>query len=117
MQRTSLVNLNVFSLVLSLFGLVSAASAPLQKVTFVFSGFHERTSFVFVAKGMRFFEEQGIEAQIVHGSKSARRYLRNGGKRRAVLHDVRHRFGAWVHSRGGGGAPSPSSMTRRDSGH
>ena len=58
MQRTSLVNLNVFSLVLSLFGLVSAASAPLQKVTFVFSGFHERTSFVFVAKGMRFFEEQ-----------------------------------------------------------
>ena len=43
----------------------AAAVAPLQKVTFVFSGFNERTSFVFVAKDMRFFEEQGLEAQIV----------------------------------------------------
>jgi NitT/TauT family transport system substrate-binding protein len=41
------------------------AAVPAQKVTFVFSGFNERTSFVFVAKDMRFFEEQGLEAQIV----------------------------------------------------
>jgi NitT/TauT family transport system substrate-binding protein len=46
-------------------GFAAAAAAPLQKVTFVFSGFNERTSFVFVAKDMRFFEEQGLEAQIV----------------------------------------------------
>lgn len=46
---------------------ISAAGAatPLQKVVFVFSGFNERTSFVFVAKDMRFFEEQGLDAQIV----------------------------------------------------
>ena len=44
---------------------VAQAATQLQKVTFVFSGFNERTSFVFVAKDMRFFEEQGIEAQIV----------------------------------------------------
>jgi ABC-type nitrate/sulfonate/bicarbonate transport system substrate-binding protein len=42
-----------------------AGAAPLQKVVFVFSGFNERTSFVFVAKEMRFFEEQGLDAQIV----------------------------------------------------
>ena len=41
------------------------AAAPAQKVTFVFSGFNERTSFIFVAKDMRFFEEQGLDAQIV----------------------------------------------------
>ena len=50
---------------LLLHGFADAAAAPLQKVTFVFSGFNERTSFVFVAKDMRFFEEQGLEAQIV----------------------------------------------------
>ena len=41
------------------------AAAPLQRVVFVFSGFNERTSFIFVAKDRRFFEEQGLEAQIV----------------------------------------------------
>jgi NitT/TauT family transport system substrate-binding protein len=41
------------------------AAMPLQKVVFVFSGFNERTSFVFVAKDKHFFEEQGLEAQIV----------------------------------------------------
>src|SRR5580765_8112408 len=41
------------------------AAAPLQKIVFVFSGFNERTSFIFVAKDRRFFEEQGLEAQIV----------------------------------------------------
>ena len=41
------------------------AAAPLPKITFVFSGFNERTSFIFVAKDRRFFEEQGLEAQIV----------------------------------------------------
>lgn len=46
-------------------GYAAGAAAPLPKITFVFSGFNERTSFVFVAKDMRFFEEQGLEAQIV----------------------------------------------------
>ena len=43
----------------------AAAPAPLQKIVFVFSGFNERTSFIFVAKDRHFFEEQGLEAQIV----------------------------------------------------
>ena len=50
---------------LFLFVSTAHAAVPAQKVTFVFSGFNERTSFVFVAKDMRFFEEQGLEAQIV----------------------------------------------------
>ena len=41
------------------------AAASLQKIVFVFSGFNERTSFIFVAKDRHFFEEQGLEAQIV----------------------------------------------------
>jgi ABC-type taurine transport system substrate-binding protein len=41
------------------------AAAPLQKVVFVFAGFNERTGFVFVAKDRKFFEEQGLDAQIV----------------------------------------------------
>ena len=54
----------MFAIVLLRIPLVDAA-APLQKIVFVFSGFNERTSFIFVAKDMRFFEEQGLEAQIV----------------------------------------------------
>jgi ABC-type nitrate/sulfonate/bicarbonate transport system substrate-binding protein len=34
-------------------------------MVFVFSGCNERTSFIFVAKDLGFFEEQGLEAQIV----------------------------------------------------
>ena len=41
------------------------AAAPLQKIVFVFAGFNERSGFIFVAKDMRFFEEQGLDAQIV----------------------------------------------------
>lgn len=41
------------------------AAAALQKVVFVFSGFNERTSFIFVAKDRHFFEEQGLDLQIV----------------------------------------------------
>lgn len=44
---------------------LARAASPLQKIVFVFSGFNERTSFIFVAKDMGFFEEQGLEAQIV----------------------------------------------------
>ncbi len=36
-----------------------------QKVVFVFAGFNERTGFIFAAKERKFFEEQGIDAQIV----------------------------------------------------
>jgi ABC-type nitrate/sulfonate/bicarbonate transport system substrate-binding protein len=41
------------------------AAAPLQKVVFVIAGFNEHRSVIFVAKDMRFFEEQGLDAQIV----------------------------------------------------
>jgi len=44
---------------------VLQAAAPLQKVVFVFTGFNERSGFIFVAKDMHFFEEQGLDAQIV----------------------------------------------------
>ena len=44
---------------------VLQAAAPLQKIVFVFAGFNERSGFIFVAKDMRFFEEQGLDAQIV----------------------------------------------------
>ena len=44
---------------------VGTAAAPLQKIVFVFAGFNERTGYIFVAKDLRFFEEQGLEAQIV----------------------------------------------------
>jgi ABC-type nitrate/sulfonate/bicarbonate transport system substrate-binding protein len=55
----------LFAAWIFLFVSTGYAAEPRQKVTFVFSGFNERTSFVFVAKDMRFFEEQGLEAQIV----------------------------------------------------
>jgi ABC-type nitrate/sulfonate/bicarbonate transport system substrate-binding protein len=45
-------------------GLAEAAT-PLQKVVFVFAGFNERSGYIFVAKDMRFFEEQGLDVQIV----------------------------------------------------
>ncbi len=41
------------------------SAAPLQKIVFVFAGFNERSGFIFVAKDMHFFEEQGLDAQIV----------------------------------------------------
>jgi ABC-type nitrate/sulfonate/bicarbonate transport system substrate-binding protein len=41
------------------------AASPLQKVVIVFAGFNERSGFLFVAKELRFFEEQGLDAQIV----------------------------------------------------
>lgn len=46
---------------------VSAAQAasPLQKVVMVFGGFNERSGVLFVAKDMHFFEEQGLDVQIV----------------------------------------------------
>ena len=53
-------------LIFSLFhGSIVEAAAPLQKIVFVFAGFNERSGFIFVAKDMRFFEEQGLDAQIV----------------------------------------------------
>ena len=44
---------------------VAYPAAPLQKIVFVFAGFNERSGFIFVAKDMHFFEEQGLDAQIV----------------------------------------------------
>jgi ABC-type nitrate/sulfonate/bicarbonate transport system substrate-binding protein len=58
-----------FSIVILFFALLYAttieAAAPLQKIVFVFAGFNERSGFIFTAKDMRFFEEQGLDAQIV----------------------------------------------------
>jgi ABC-type nitrate/sulfonate/bicarbonate transport system substrate-binding protein len=44
---------------------VAYPAAPLQKIVIVFGGFNERSGFIFVAKDMHFFEEQGLDAQIV----------------------------------------------------
>ena len=60
-----LLSIAAFVGFLALYISVVDAATPLQKVTFVFAGFNERTSFIFVAKDMRFFEEQGLDVQIV----------------------------------------------------
>jgi len=59
---------SIFSLLLLFSALDNGkteAATPLQKVVFVFAGFNERTGYIFVAKDMRFFEEQGLDVQIV----------------------------------------------------
>ena len=61
-----------FAVVLSSLGMLApyaigaghAASAP-QKVVFSFAGVNERYGCVFVAKDQKFFDEQGLDAQIV----------------------------------------------------
>ncbi|HET7394090.1 MAG TPA: ABC transporter substrate-binding protein [Candidatus Binatia bacterium] len=40
-------------------------AAPLQKAVLVIAGFNEHRGVIFVAKDMRFFEEQGLDMQIV----------------------------------------------------
>ena len=55
----------VFLIVAILISAVARPAAPLQKIVFVFAGFNERTGYIFVAKDLRFFEEQGLDAQIV----------------------------------------------------
>jgi NitT/TauT family transport system substrate-binding protein len=55
----------IFFLLSMLHAPAAEAAAPLQKIVFVFAGFNERSGFIFVAKDRRFFEEQGLDAQIV----------------------------------------------------
>lgn len=43
----------------------AAGASPLQKIAIVFAGFNERSGVLFVAKEMRFFEEHGLDGQIV----------------------------------------------------
>ena len=43
----------------------SHAASPTQKIVIVFAGFNERNSFLYVAKDQRFFEQQGLEADVV----------------------------------------------------
>lgn len=67
-MRSTRLSLSLASLVLAIFvcGVSNvAADSPLQKIVFVFAGFNERSGFIFVAKDMHFFEEQGLDAQIV----------------------------------------------------
>lgn len=45
--------------------MIAHAAQPLQKIVLVIAGFNEHRSAIFVAKDMRFFEEQGLDAQIV----------------------------------------------------
>ena len=47
------------------FAFTSQAAHAAQKVVIAFAGFNERYGVLFVAKDQRFFEEQGLEAQIV----------------------------------------------------
>jgi NitT/TauT family transport system substrate-binding protein len=58
-----------FSIVLLVLTILHAAAVeaatPLQKIVFVFAGFNERSGFIFTAKDLHFFEEQGLDAQIV----------------------------------------------------
>jgi len=55
----------IFFLISILHAPIAEAASPLQKVVIVFAGFNERSGMLFVAKDMRFFEEQGLDAQIV----------------------------------------------------
>ena len=52
-------------LILTLHVTFAGAATPLRKVVFVFAGFNERTGYIFVAKDLHLFEEQGLDAQIV----------------------------------------------------
>ena len=67
------------------------AATPLQKVVFVFAGFNERTGYIFVAKDLRFFEEQGLDVQIVQVRNGQVAVSALGGERGAVLFRIRDR--------------------------
>ncbi len=43
----------------------AVGASPLQKIVIVFAGFNERSGVLFAAKDMHFFEEYGLDAQIV----------------------------------------------------
>lgn len=64
--RRSLAPIFLFSI--SLAARPAGAAAPLQKIAIVYAAFNERSGALFVAKDMRFFEEQGLDAQIVRVS-------------------------------------------------
>jgi ABC-type nitrate/sulfonate/bicarbonate transport system substrate-binding protein len=65
-RRVLCRSLGAAFLLLSIFRAATLeAASPLQKVVIVFAGFNERSGFLFVAKELRFFEEQGLDAQIV----------------------------------------------------
>lgn len=55
----------VFISLAGFYPMAAQSAAPLQKIVIVFGGFNERSGFIFVAKDMHFFEEQGLDAQIV----------------------------------------------------
>jgi len=55
----------IFLLISLVHAPMAEAASPLQKIVIVFGGFNERSGVLFVAKDMRFFEEQGLDVQIV----------------------------------------------------
>lgn len=65
-HRTLRPALAVWFLIGFLFSIsLAQAASPLQKVVITFAAFNERSTFLFVAKELRLFEEQGLDAQIV----------------------------------------------------
>lgn len=65
-HRTLRPALAVWFLIVFLFPIsLARAASPLQKVVITFAAFNERSTFLFVAKELRLFEEQGLDAQIV----------------------------------------------------
>ncbi len=62
--------MRIFSLMLLLAQLAtfvcnSDAASPIQKIVIVFAGFNERNSFLYVAKDQHFFDQQGLQAEVV----------------------------------------------------
>ena len=91
------------------FSIVEGA-VPLQKAVLVIAGFNEHRGVIFVAKDMRFFEEQGIDMQNCSGTQRPTRGIRSGRQRSAVLRGFGNRresgcdgrrFGSGIHRRTG----------------
>jgi len=76
----------------------AGAATPLHKVVFVFAGFNERTGYIFVAKDLRFFEEQGLDAQIVQVRNVRWRFPRSPRMKRSFT-PSRRLARAWCHGR------------------
>ena len=64
-RLTLVISATLVPLIVSSAGSVLYAAAPTQKVVFSFAGVNERYGCVFVAKDQKFFDEQGLDAQIV----------------------------------------------------
>lgn len=64
-RRSFAISVALLSFVVSSASSAVYAASAMQKVVFSFAGVNERYGCVFVAKDQKFFDEQGLEAQIV----------------------------------------------------